>query len=58
MYHFTKKNDFNIENNRIKRFLQQQISRLELFLKDHVALKTAVMSFAITGINNILKYCN
>jgi len=54
MYHFTKKNDFNIENNRIKRFLQHQISRLELFLKDHVALKTAVMlSFAITGINNI-----
>ncbi len=42
-------------------FLEQQISILELFLKDHVTLKTGVMmlkkfSFAVTGIHYILKY--
>ncbi len=45
-----------------RKFLEQQISILEWFLKDHVTLKTEVMaanfSFAITGINYILKYIN
>ncbi len=42
-------------------FLEQQISILELFLKDYVTQKTVVMaaekfSFVFTGINYILKY--
>ncbi len=41
-------------------FLEQQISILEWFLKDHVTLKTGVLMLTIfsliTGINYILKY--
>ncbi len=41
-------------------FLEQQISTLEWFLKDHVTLKTGVImlniQLCITGINYILKY--
>ncbi len=41
-------------------FLEQQISILEWFLKDHVTLKTGVMILKIqlcnTGLNYILKY--
>jgi len=41
-------------------FIEQQISILELFLKDHVTLKTGEIelnfSFSITGIHNISKY--
>jgi len=40
-------------------FLEHQISILELFLMDHVTLKTGVMMLkilAITGMNYILKY--
>ncbi len=41
-------------------FIEQQISILEWFLKDHVTLKTGVMTLKIqiyvTGINYILKY--
>ncbi len=41
-------------------FIEQQISILELFLKDHVTLKTGVMmlkiQLRITGMNDILKY--
>ncbi len=48
----------NIENNIF--FLEQQISILEWFLKDHVTLKTGVMmlkiQLRITGINYILIY--
>ncbi len=40
--------------------IEQQISILEWFLKDHVTLKTEVMmlkiQLCITGINYILKY--
>ncbi len=36
-------------------FLEYQISKVEIFLKDHVILKTG---FAITGIHYILKYIN
>jgi len=39
-------------------FIEQQIFILELFLKDHVTLKTGIMmlkiQFCITGLNNIL----
>ncbi len=44
--------DLNIN----KMLLEQQNSVSEWFLKDHVTLKTAEFSFAITGINYILKY--
>ncbi len=41
-------------------FLEQQISILEWFLKDHVTLKTGVMimkiQLRITERNNILQY--
>ncbi len=50
-------NCFKIHNNL---FLEQQISILEWFLKDHVTRKTGVMMLTIqlniTEINNILKY--
>ncbi len=43
-------------------FLEQQVSMLELFLKDHVTLKTVVevmmlrIQLYITGINYTLQY--
>ncbi len=53
----------NIDNNGapILTDNKHQISTLELFLKDHVTLKTGVMSakkisFNITGINYISQY--
>ncbi len=50
---------FNIDNK--NNFLSTKISILEWFLKDHLTVKTEVWAienpaFAITGINNILKY--
>ncbi len=36
--------------------IEHQISILELFLKDHVMLKTGVMAAENLGINYILKY--
>ncbi len=56
MYHGNHKN-INIDSSM---FLEQQISILEWFLKDHVTLKTGVMmlkiQLCITGINYISKY--
>ncbi len=50
---------FNIDNNN-NVFLEQQISILERFLKDHMTLKIGVLmlkiQLCITGINYILKY--
>ncbi len=50
---------FNIDNNK-KMYLEQLISILEWFLKDHVTLKTGVMMLKIqrwiTGTYYILKY--
>ncbi len=45
---------FIIDNN--KMFLEQQISILEYFLKDHVTLKMLKIQLCITEINYILKY--
>ncbi len=38
---------FNIDNNNKKKVLEQQISILEWFLKDHVTLKTGVIAIKI-----------